>query len=455
MTEQSMSWEHLATAALASGETFFGHGDHASAAEAYSTALEALDDAARAAYAPLAAQLFSRRGHARFIRRELPAAAADYRQAIACDPALAEAYAYHGLISYQTGRAIEAVADFSIAIALYSRAATAPTLLAETLFNRGNAQYQRRDYHAAESDYSAALALDPQLADALIYRGVARFQRGDYPGAADDYARALEFPALAPAQRAAISYNQGMLLRQQGNLLGAIAAYDAALAIQPNDADCLMNRGNARAERGDLAGALDDYTAALRLNPWIEDGFNIRGMARMESGAPEDAIADFDRAIAHAPQALHLHFNRACARLQCGDFAGAIADFSAELERRAPGLKGRAETRERRAEIYNNRGLAYHYSGNLDAAIEDYTRAVQQLRLSGGTDAFGERLASTLLNRGAALHERARSQLVPSMDDLHAAADDLAQAIELSTDPALVHAARQQLADVQGGVLTE
>ena len=80
---------------------------------------------------------------------------------------------------------------------------------------------------------------------------------------------------------------------------------------------------------------------------------------------------------------------------------------------------------------------------------------MQQLRLSGGTDAFGERLASTLLNRGAALHERARSQLVPSMDDLHAAADDLAQAIELSTDPALVHAARQQLADVQGGVLTE
>ncbi len=57
MTEQSMSWEHLATAALASGETFFGHGDHASAAEAYSTALEALDDAARAAYASLAAQL--------------------------------------------------------------------------------------------------------------------------------------------------------------------------------------------------------------------------------------------------------------------------------------------------------------------------------------------------------------------------------------------------------------
>jgi tetratricopeptide (TPR) repeat protein len=451
MQQQKESWEQLAAEALSHGQSCFQRGDHAGAILAYSAALDALvGEQSGAGRGALAARLYCQRGHSRFIGRQLDDAIADYDRALEHDPAMAEAYAYRGLIAYQTGKSIGAVADFNAAITLYQRQGE-PAALGEAYFNRGNAQYQRRDYLDAEADYSAALALQPDMVDGLIYRGVARYQLGDSAGSAADYAQAIAHPATTPAQRAAIHYNRGLLLRQQGDLAGAIEAYSAALEIQPNDADSLMNRGNARAEGGDLPAAIDDYRAALRLNPWLEDGFNICGMARMSAGDLHGAIEDFNRAIARDPRVGNLHFNRGCARLQLGDLPGAIEDFSVELERHAPGLKGRIETREQRAELYNNRGLAYHYQGDLTAAIDDYTRSLRQLRLAGSVEAMSERLASTLLNRGVAYRDRAFAGSAPEMEQetLRAAADDLRQVLELAPDPALAKAARQSLADVE------
>jgi tetratricopeptide (TPR) repeat protein len=454
MTQRADTWEALAGDALARARACFERGDHQGAIGASSEALDTLIGGDEA-HAALAARLYSQRGHSRFLQRDLPGAIEDYSRALEYDPALAEAYAYRGLIYYQTGKSIGAVADLSTAIDLYSRdaAATDPQrrALAEAHINRGNAQYQRRDYRAAESDYAAALALSPDLVDALIYRGVARYQEGNSAGAYSDYRQALDHPAVTSRQRAVIHYNRGLLLREQGNLAGALADYSAALELQPNDADCLMNRGNVHAEQGNLAGALADYSAALRLNPWLEDGFNIRGMARLAARDLAGAIEDFSRAIKDNPQATNVFFNRGCAHLQLGDLARAIEDFTAELALRAPGLKGRVETREKRAEIYNNRGLAYHYQGDLAAAIEDYGRSLQQLQLTGGLDAIGERMASTLLNRGVAYCDQPRGQLDDSarQEALRAAAADLEQALALAPDPELAAAARDRLHDVQ------
>src|SRR5437016_5142511 len=149
MTQRMDIWESLAGAALARGQVCFQRGDHAGAISACSEALDALIDAdpPRAA---LAARLYSQRGHSRFIRRDLPGAVEDYGRALEYDPALAEAYAYRGLIAYQTGQPIGALADFGAAIDLYLRQGAAMGArrhaLAEAYFNRGNAQYQRRDY---------------------------------------------------------------------------------------------------------------------------------------------------------------------------------------------------------------------------------------------------------------------------------------------------------------------
>jgi tetratricopeptide (TPR) repeat protein len=433
--------------ALAAGLACFGRGDHAAAIGIYSAAIE--QQSRGSADAGLVARLYAARGHSRFIRRELEAAHADYGQALAHDPALAEGHAYRGLIGYQTGKSMQALADYDRAVGLYVAQAEAGApvhaALSEALFGRGNAQYQRRAFAEAAEDYGTALAFAPDLIDALIYRGVARFQLGELAAAQADYSAALAHPATSSAQQAIVRYNQGMLLRQQGDLAGAVGAYTLALALQPRDADCLMNRGNARAEQGDLAEAIADYEAALALNPWVEDGWNICGMARLTLGDLAGAEADFGRAIQVAPQAAGVHFNRGCARLQLGDLEGAIRDFTRELALHPPGLKGRVETRERRAEILNNRGLAWHYLGHLDEAIADYERSLQQLRQSGGQALVGERMASTLLNRGAAYFERAARNPEQGAAGLQEARADFTAALGLAADPQLAGEIRRQL----------
>ena len=104
-----------------------------------------------------------------------------------------------------------------------------------------------------------------------------------------------------------------------------------------------------------------------------------------------------------------------------------------------------------RAELYNNRGLAYHYQGDLAAAIDDYSRSLHQLRLAGSVESMGERMASTRLNRGVAYRDQGLTSAVGAAqrETLCAAAADLQQVVELTPDPALVQEARQHLADVE------
>lgn len=402
-------WPTQLEQSLNEGAAFFQRGDHAAAIACYTALLSALQasELAEAERSDYEAQLYTQRGHARFIRRDLPGALDDYEQALQRNPALPEVHAYRGLIHYQSGRVMQAVAEYDAAILHYQASPTSFTAkqLAESFLNRGNAHYQRRDYAAAISDYSQALALDTSLIDALIFRGVARFQQEDMQGAASDYQAALQQPGITATQQAQLRYNQALLLRRLGHVQAALAAYDAALALNPRDTDCLMNRGSLYAELGEYSAAITDYEAALAMNPWIEDGFNSCGMARMLAGDLEAAISDFSRAISHNPQASNIHANRGAARLERGDYAGAIADFSAELALRAPGLKGRIETREKRSELLNNRGLAYHYSGDYAAALADYNRAIEQLRLSGPEELIAERMASIVRNRSRLLHD--------------------------------------------------
>jgi tetratricopeptide (TPR) repeat protein len=444
-------WQQLTYEALAKGPALFERGDHPAAIRVYTTALDQLaqSDVPPAARNELEAKLYVQRAHSRFIERDLPAALTDYEQALERDASLAEAHAYRGLIHYQTGRTMQAVADFDAAVVLYAQLDlsdhAARRSLAETLLNRGNAHYQRRDYAAANHDYTEALALAPDLLDALVFRGVARFQHNDAVGALADYTALLAHPDASGVQRAQVLFNRGLLRRHAGDLAGAIDDYSAALAIQPRDADCLFNRGSARAERGDLHGAVADYEGALKLNPTLEDGFNTCGMARLVLGDWAGAVRDFDRAIKQNPQAANVHANRGAAHLQAGDYNSAIADFSAELALRAPGLKGRVEAREKRAEVLNNRGLAYHYSGQFASARADYDQAIAQLRLSGGAEQIGARLASVLLNRSLLQRDMLQHAAVEQRAALlRCAISDLAHALDLAADEQFAARIRQQ-----------
>ncbi|NJK27785.1 MAG: tetratricopeptide repeat protein, partial [Coleofasciculaceae cyanobacterium SM2_3_26] len=62
-------------------------------------------------------------------------------------------------------------------------------------------------------------------------------------------------------------YNEGRSLHRLGVYREAIASYDRALELQPNNYEVWYERGNSLRELGDLAGAIASYDRALAQQP--------------------------------------------------------------------------------------------------------------------------------------------------------------------------------------------
>ena len=66
---------------------------------------------------------------------------------------------------------------------------------------------------------------------------------------------------------------RGWVKDELGDYKGAIANYDTAIRLKPNDADAYLNRGVAKAKLGQHFAAITDYDTAIRLSPDYADAY--------------------------------------------------------------------------------------------------------------------------------------------------------------------------------------
>ena len=85
----------------------------------------------------------------------------------------------------------------------------------------------------------------------------------------------------------------------------ALASYDEALAIKPNYAEALNNRGNALKQLKQLDEALTSYDEALAIKPDNAEALNNRGNALKEMKRFDEALVSYDRALAVKPDHAH------------------------------------------------------------------------------------------------------------------------------------------------------
>ena len=332
-------------------------------------------------------------------RGELERAVEIYRQALDIDPRLAEAHANLGVVLARLGR-------YEQAVRAYEQALSVDPQLNAARVNLGLAHYRAGALAAAAEAFAAAYAAEPALLQVRQLLGLVLAEIGKdeealphleaslkaapqepavlfalgrvYARRGDARAEALaEQLRGVPEGRALWHQLRGLLLQQENRHDQALAAFEAAAALNDALPQLDVNMGVSRLARGDHAGARQAFENALKRSgrdgaahaylAWLDEqderlvdaqqhaeravaietdlaeAQGLLGRILLKQGQTAGAVDHLERAVAAAPQNASWRFLLAQAYQRSGNAKAAAREF-AEARR----LKEQEVMRERK-----------------------------------------------------------------------------------------------------------
>ena len=314
------------------------------------------------------ASAFGGRGRAYFTKEQFDLAINDFSAAIALLPILGQSIALRELridgdISYDLSRAFDyrgrsylAIGDYGSAVAdFYSAIRIDPDKASEY-----NSDYvlwadearDRGEYDLAILGYTIGILIDTDDTGDYDFgwpgkynrRGLAYLAKGEYDSAIADFETAISIDpsdwlaheALGKAYIAKSGHElpvilQTAQLRVAGEYDLAMAAYNAAIGGDPNNASGYVNRGLAYLAKGDFDSAIADFNTAIRIAPENRIAYKNRIIRQT---IPHHKSGDYDLAIMGDTIAIGIdsndytgYYNRGLAYLAKDEYDLAIADF--------------------------------------------------------------------------------------------------------------------------------
>lgn len=254
---------------------------------------------ADAAASPVNGADFDRRADASVARGEIPAAIADYGQAIAADPNNAEYRLHRAVALARSGDPRQAIVDLDEAVRLRPGFADALMLRATIRIRNGNIDGARADFAAAEA--SAPDRYELQLQEAAAYTSTSR-----YPLALDLLNRWIA--AHPQDQRRYDALGERCLVRGMlgKDLDAALSDCDTAHFNLSGNSQVLCNRGIVQLRRKEYAKAISDLSDAIKLQPRFAVALYARGLAENAKGDRAGGDADLKAALAIAPRVANM-----------------------------------------------------------------------------------------------------------------------------------------------------
>ena len=118
-----------------------------------------------------------------------------------------------------------------------------------------------------------------------------------------------------------------------GNLLASLQDLDGRIALHPDDASLLIERGAAYFHSGKYEAALADIAAYIAREPADPLGYTCRGTILhniLDDSA--GALADFNTALRFDPEYAPALYNRGVVLHNQDDFEASVSDFTRVLE---------------------------------------------------------------------------------------------------------------------------
>jgi serine/threonine-protein kinase len=248
------------------------------------------------------------------------------------DAALSDVFQVQADIASQVAGALDVALGDSVRHSLAAK----PTrnLDAYDAYLRGKQKFgdvSPANLHAAEADFQRAVGLDSSFASAwaalssvhsLLFR-----MGGAQVRDAEAAKREIERAAALGPDLPEVYLSKGTYLEFQGDLEGAVRAYEAGLRTAPNNGDLLTRVAGVKDELGKPEEALSYLRRASRLDPRSPALAFYKFSTYLNLWRYADAQAAMDTARALMPASLSLLHEQAWLRAAMGDFAGARQAF--------------------------------------------------------------------------------------------------------------------------------
>ena len=163
--------------------------------------------------------------------------------------------------------------------------------------------------------------------DAFLAEAAALEAGGNVSGAA----AAVEKAIAADPSRPEAHNNLGRLKGRLGDTNGAIESYKAAIRLDPKFAHAWYNLGVLASQAKDFSAATGYYKKALAADPMFAQAAVNLAVLYLDSGDAVSAVGLLENAVALKPQLVPAHVNLARAYVMLGDLEGAQKELETAL----------------------------------------------------------------------------------------------------------------------------
>jgi tetratricopeptide (TPR) repeat protein len=227
--------------------------------------------------------------------------------------------------------------------------------------------------------------------DDFIAMGGNKLNKGDYPGAIAAFDRAIALnPQAADAYRmraaariSALNWSVDEVRspRNRQEVQLAQADLDESIRLDPSSSEAFAARGFIRANLKNESGAMTDIEESLKLNPNNAPAYIVRSLLKYEKGDFQGTIADANTAIQRDPDSPYIHFaynNRGVARARQKDFQGAMADLTRAIQLAPKNPHGYIVRGLIRGQLGDTEGGLKDVQQGADLAVEQNNSALHQ-----------------------------------------------------------------------------
>ncbi len=173
----------------------------------------------------------------------------------------------------------------------------------------------------------------PILLTAIALGGCS-FDLGSFSSESDKGEAAKPAPAGAAASQAQVYATHAQMLAKSGKNEEALAEFNQAIDLDPNNAEALYGRGLLYQSEKQNAQAIEDFTAANGLKPQQAEPLLGRAVSYLALDKFKEAAVDLDEAVQADPQNAQIWTTRGKAYERLGEKAKAAESYGRAINLR-------------------------------------------------------------------------------------------------------------------------